>query len=179
MSRIGKQPVSIPSGVEVKLQGRTFSVKGPLGRLERELHNEVELKLESGAVQVLPPSRPKQTAAIQGLTRTLVNNMVVGVSKGFTKDLDMEGVGYRAMVKGGNLEIHVGFSKPVEFPLPKGITAEVDKNNRITIKGIDKEQVGQTAANIRAIRPPEPYKGKGIRYAGERVRRKVGKAGVK
>ena len=179
MSRIGKQPVALPKGVEVKLQGRTFSVKGPLGRLERDLPQDVEVKVDGGAVQVLPPSRPKQTAALQGLTRTLVNNMVMGVSQGFAKNLDMEGVGYRANVKGNILEIHVGYSKPVEFPLPVGITAAVDKSNRITIKGIDKEQVGQTAANIRSIRPPEPYKGKGIRYAGEKIRRKVGKAGAK
>jgi large subunit ribosomal protein L6 len=178
MSRIGKNPVQIPDGVEVKLEGQTISAKGPLGRLEREVPPGIELKIEKDQLQVLPPSRPKEKTAMQGLMRTLINNMVVGVSQGFQKDLDMEGVGYRAMVNGNVLELMVGFSNPVQFPIPEGIEAEVDRNNRISIKGINKERVGQTAADIRAVRPPEPYKGKGIRYAGEKIRRKAGKTAV-
>ncbi len=178
MSRIGKQPVPIPSGVDVKLDGRRATVKGPKGLLSRDLPQGVEIEISSGSLQVLPPSRPKEKSSFQGLTRTLLNNMVVGVSEGYQKELDMVGVGYRAMSKGKGLEIHVGFSHPVQFDLPEGISAEVDKSNRIIISGIDKEKVGQTAADIRAIRPPEPYKGKGIMYVGERIRRKAGKTGV-
>jgi large subunit ribosomal protein L6 len=178
MSRIGKQPVPIPSEVEVKLDGRKATVKGPKGLLSRDLPLGVQIEIGGDSLQVLPPSRPKEKTAFQGLTRTLLSNMVVGVSEGYKKELDMVGVGYRAMSKGNGLEIHVGFSHPVEFPLPEGISAEVDKSNRITISGIDKEKVGQTAANIRAIRPPEPYKGKGIMYVGEKIRRKAGKTGV-
>ncbi|MFV1956258.1 MAG: 50S ribosomal protein L6 [bacterium] len=179
MSRVGKQPVQIPKGVEVKLEGRNLTARGPKGTLERELPFGVEMKLDQDAIKVLPPARPKETTAMQGLTRSLINNMVVGVSEGFEKKLDMEGVGYRAFQRGSSLELHVGFSKPVDFELPEGISAEVDGNNRITISGVDKEKVGQTAADIRAIRPPEPYKGKGIRYVGEYIRRKAGKAAIK
>lgn len=178
MSRIGKMPIPLPSGVEVKLEGRRATVKGPKGLLTREIPRGVEVEIGSDGVKVLPPSRPRETSAFQGLARTLLNNMVVGVSQGYSKELDMVGVGYRATSKGKALEIHVGFSHPVEFKLPDGITAEVDKSNRITISGIDKEKVGQTAADIRAIRPPEPYKGKGIMYVGEKIRRKAGKTGV-
>jgi large subunit ribosomal protein L6 len=179
MSRIGKRPVAVPKGVEIKLSGRHIAVKGPKGQVARDLPEGVEVKAAADEINVLPPSRPKQTTALQGLTRTLIANMVQGVTDGFKKELDMEGVGYRAAVKGGSLEILVGFSHPVVFPIPAGITIEVDKNNRISVKGSDKEKVGQVAADIRAVRPPEPYKGKGIRYAGEYVKRKVGKAGSK
>ena len=178
MSRIGKMPVPIPSGVEVKLEGRTATVKGPKGLLVCDLPLGIEVQIDSGSLQVLPPSRPREKSSFQGLARTLLNNMVVGVSVGYQKELDMVGVGYRASSSGSALEIHVGFSHPVHFPLPEGITAEVDKANRITVRGIDKEKVGQTAADIRAIRPPEPYKGKGIMYVGEKIRRKAGKTGV-
>lgn len=178
MSRIGKKPIPIPNGVDVKIEGRKVTVKGPKGLLSRDLPAGVKIEMEEGVINVLPPSRPKEKTAFQGLVRSLVNNMVVGVSGGFQKDLDMVGVGYRALSKGNTLEIHAGFSHPVEFKLPEGITAEVDKNNRISVKGIDKEKVGQIAADIRAIRPPEPYKGKGIQYVGERIRRKAGKAGA-
>lgn len=178
MSRIGKQPVTVPSGVDAKLDGRTLTVKGPKGLLRRDLPPGVDIEIGNGEIRVLPPSRPKEKTAFQGLTRSLINNMVVGVSEGYKKELDMVGVGYRAMAKGQSLEIHVGFSHPVEFKLPDGISADVDKKNRITVEGIDKEKVGQIAADIRAIRPPEPYKGKGIMYAGERIRRKAGKTGV-
>jgi large subunit ribosomal protein L6 len=178
MSRIGKKPILIPNGVDVKLEGQKITVKGPKGLLSRELPFGVEVKVGPEMVNVLPPSRPKEKTAFQGLVRSLINNMVVGVSEGYQRDLDMVGVGYRALSKGNIIEIYAGYSHPVEFRLPEGITAEVDKNNRITVRGIDKEKVGQTAADIRAIRPPEPYKGKGIQYAGERIRRKAGKAGV-
>ena len=178
MSRIGKKPVPIPSGVDVKLEGRKITVKGPNGLLSRDLPFGVEIKVDPGTINVLSPEKPKEKTAFQGLVRSLINNMVVGVSEGYQKNLDMVGVGYRALSRGSTLEIHAGFSHPVEFKLPDGITAEVDKNNRITVRGIDKEKVGQTAADIRAIRPPEPYKGKGILYAGERIKRKAGKAGV-
>jgi large subunit ribosomal protein L6 len=178
MSRIGKKPISIPKGVDIKLEGRKITVKGPKGLLSRELPLGVEVKVEAENVNVLPPSRPKEKTAFQGLVRSLINNMVVGVSDGFQKDLDMVGVGYRALSKGKILEVHAGYSHPVEFSLPEGVTAEVDKNNRITIRGIDKEKVGQTAADVRAIRPPEPDKGKGIQYVGEKIRRKAGKAGA-
>jgi len=178
MSRIGKQPVQIPGGVNVKLDGRHFSAKGPLGLLGKDLPIGVEIQIDKDQILVLPPSRPKDTTAMQGLSRSLIFNVVNGVANGYQKDLDMEGVGYRAMIKGSILELMVGYSNPVQFPIPKGVTAEVDKNNRITIKGVDKEMVGQVAADIRAVRPPEPYKGKGIRYADERIKRKAGKAGI-
>jgi large subunit ribosomal protein L6 len=178
MSRVGKQPIQIPNGVEVKLGGRHFSAKGPLGQLGKDLPLGVEVQIEKDQILVLPPTRPKETTAMQGLSRSLIFNVVNGVANGYQKDLDMEGVGYRAFVKGSVLELMVGFSNPVQFPIPDVVTAEVDKNNRISIKGVDKEKVGQVAADIRAIRPPEPYKGKGIRYADERIKRKAGKAGV-
>jgi len=177
MSRVGKKPIPIPDGVDVKIEGRRITVKGSKGLLSRDLPAGVKVEMKDSFIHVLPPSRPKEKTAFQGLVRSLVNNMVVGVSGGFQKDLDMVGVGYRALSKGNILEIHAGYSHPVEFKLPEGVTAEVDKSNRISVKGIDKEKVGQTAADIRAIRPPEPYKGKGIQYVGERIRRKAGKAG--
>ncbi len=180
MSRIGKKPVAVPKGVEVKLDGRTMSVKGPKGLVGRTLPEGVKIEVGAAEIVVLPPTRPKETTALQGLTRTLIANMVEGVTSGFHKELDMEGVGYRAAAKGKVLEIQAGFSHVVQFPVPEGITIDVDaKTNRISVKGSDKERVGQVAADIRAVRPPEPYKGKGIRYAGEVIRRKVGKAGSK
>ncbi|GBE14356.1 MAG TPA: 50S ribosomal protein L6 [Proteobacteria bacterium] len=178
MSRIGKQPVGIPDGVEVGMEGRRFTAKGALGQLGRDLPLGVDVEIDKEEIRVLPPSRPKETSAMQGLARTLIDNIVQGVSKGYEKALDMEGVGYRATIKGAALELMVGFSNPVVFPIPDGIKIEVDRNNRITIRGIDKEKVGQIAADIRAVRPPEPYKGKGIRYVNERIRRKAGKAGI-
>jgi large subunit ribosomal protein L6 len=178
MSRVGKQPIEIPSGIDVRLDGRVCTAKGPLGQLQKEMPLGVEIQIENSVITVLPPARPKEKTAFQGLARALINNMIIGVSQGFIKKLDMVGIGYRAFERGKNLEIHVGFSHPVDFKLLEGVEAEVDKDNRITIKGIDKEKVGQVAADIRAIRPPEPYKGKGIQYVGERIRRKAGKAGV-
>jgi large subunit ribosomal protein L6 len=178
MSRIGKKPIIIPAGVKVALNGRTVKVEGPKGRLERELHELVEIRVEADQIQVDPPNQ-RTGGALQGLTRTLVANMVDGVTKGFTRGLEINGVGYRAELKGTTLNLALGYSHPVEYPLPAGVSAEVEKQTKITLTGIDKELVGATAAKIRSFRPPEPYKGKGIKYADERILRKAGKAGAK
>ncbi|NLZ18589.1 MAG: 50S ribosomal protein L6 [Desulfobulbaceae bacterium] len=179
MSRIGKQPIAVPSGVKVEVNGTHIKVSGKKGTLERGLRPEMRVKVEDNQIVCEPLGTSKQTMAFWGLTRTLIYNMVVGVSEGFTRVLNVEGVGYRASVSGSTLTLNVGYSNPVSFPLPEGITGEVSKDNAITLQGIDKELVGLTAARIRAVRKPEPYKGKGIRYAGEYVARKVGKAGGK
>lgn len=179
MSRIGKQPIPVPNGVKVEVEGTRIKVSGKRGVLERDLRPEMRVKIEENQVICEPLGTSKQVMAFWGLTRSLINNMVVGVSEGFTRMLNVEGVGYRASVSGSTLTLNVGYSNPVPFPLPAGITAEVSKDNVITLQGIDKELLGQTASRIRAIRKPEPYKGKGIRYAGEYVARKVGKAGGK
>ena len=179
MSRIGKQPISIPAGVKVEVNGTHIKVTGKKGTLERDLRPEMRIKVEDNQIVCEPLGTSKQVMAFWGLTRSLLNNMVLGVSEGFTRVLNVEGVGYRASVSGSTLTLNVGYSNPVNFPLPAGITCEVGKDNAITLQGIDKELIGQTAARIRAVRKPEPYKGKGIRYAGEYVARKVGKAGGK
>ena len=179
MSRIGKQPISIPAGVKVEVNGTHIEVTGKKGTLERDLRPEMRIKVEDNQIVCEPLGTSKQVMAFWGLTRSLLNNMVLGVSEGFTRVLNVEGVGYRASVSGSTLTLNVGYSNPVNFPLPAGITGEVGKDNAITLQGIDKELIGQTAARIRAVRKPEPYKGKGIRYAGEYVARKVGKAGGK
>lgn len=177
MSRIGKAPIPVPSGVEITLSGRRVSVKGPQGTLERDIPGEIEVRQEDGNVLVERPNDERQNRALHGLTRSLVNNMVVGVTAGFTKELEIVGVGYRAAAQGPNrLELALGFSHPVVVDAPAGITFETPQPTRIVVKGIDKELVGQVAANIRKIRKPEPYKGKGVRYAGEVVQRKAGKA---
>ncbi|HVL63911.1 MAG TPA: 50S ribosomal protein L6 [Actinomycetota bacterium] len=177
MSRIGKAPIPVPSGVEVTLSGRRVSVKGPQGTLERELPGEIEVVQEDGSLLVQRPNDERQNRALHGLTRSLVNNMVVGVTAGFVKELEIVGVGYRAAASGPNrLELALGFSHPVVVDAPAGITFETPQPTRIIVRGIDKELVGQVAANIRKIRKPEPYKGKGVRYAGEVVQRKSGKA---
>ena len=178
MSRIGKKPIIIPAGVKVALSGQTVRVEGPKGRLERKLHDQVEIRVEADQIQVTPPHQ-RTGGALQGLTRTLVANMVDGVTKGFTRGLEINGVGYRAELKGTTLNLALGYSHPVEYPLPAGVSAEVEKQTKITLSGIDKELVGATAAKIRSFRPPEPYKGKGIKYADERILRKAGKAGAK
>jgi large subunit ribosomal protein L6 len=178
MSRIGKKPIVIPAGVKVALSGQTVKVEGPKGRLERNLHEQVVIQIEADQIQVTPRD-PQAGGALQGLTRTLVANMVDGVTKGFTKGLEINGVGYRAELKGTILNLALGYSHPVEYPLPAGVTAEVEKQTKITLTGIDKELVGATAAKIRSFRPPEPYKGKGIKYADERIIRKAGKTGKK
>ena len=179
MSRIGKMPIPVPAGVKVEIQGTRIKVTGKKGTLERDLRPEIGIKVEANQVLCEPKGNSKQVMAFWGLTRTLVNNMVVGVNEGFSRTLNVEGVGYRASVAGSTLTLNVGYSNPVEFPLPKGISGEVTKENAIILQGIDKELVGQTAARIRKVRKPEPYKGKGIRYAGEHIVRKVGKAGGK
>ncbi len=177
MSRIGNMPVKIPAGVKVDLNGNTVSVKGPKGEMTRTFDPNMKIELKDSQITI---TRPDSTAynAMHGLTRALIHNMVVGVTEGFKRNLEIEGVGYRAELQGKNLVLSLGFSHPVPFPPPAGITFIVDKaQHAFSIEGPDKEMVGEVAAKIRAIRPPEPYKGKGIHYAGERVRRKAGKAG--
>ena len=177
MSRIGRAPISVPSGVEVTVAERQVTVKGPNGTLSRALPGEITVRQEDSTLLVERPDDERYNRALHGLTRSLVNNMVVGVTAGFTKDLEIVGVGYRATSRGpGQLELALGFSHPVLVEAPNGITFEVPQPTRISVKGIDKELVGQVAANIRKIRKPEPYKGKGVRYAGEVVLRKAGKA---
>jgi large subunit ribosomal protein L6 len=177
MSRIGRAPIAVPSGVEVTIAERQVTVKGPNGTLSRPVPGEITVRNEEGSLLVERPNDERQNRALHGLTRTLVYNMVTGVTAGFTKDLEIVGVGYRAIPKGpAQIELALGFSHPVVVDAPAGITFDVPQPTRISVKGIDKELVGQVAANIRKIRKPEPYKGKGVRYAGERVVRKAGKA---
>lgn len=177
MSRIGKKPVTIPAGVEVKLDGNTVTVKGPKGTLSYTVNPNMEIKVEGAELTVARPNDNKQNRALHGLTRALIANMVTGVSEGFKKELEINGVGYRAAMQGKELALTVGYSHPVTMAVPEGLTVEVPANNKIVISGADKQQVGQFAAQVRAKRPPEPYKGKGIKYAGEHIRRKEGKAG--
>jgi large subunit ribosomal protein L6 len=177
MSRIGRAPISVPSGVEVDISDRRVTVKGPKGTLARSVPGAITVRQENSTLFVERPDDERENRALHGLTRSLVNNMVVGVTDGFSKDLEIVGVGYRATAKGPDqLELALGFSHPVLVDAPTGVTFEVPQPTRISVKGIDKELVGQVAANIRKIRKPEPYKGKGVRYAGERVIRKAGKA---
>lgn len=179
MSRVGKQPIVIPAGVEVKIMDNLISVKGPKGLLEREFHQDINVAVEEGQIVVTRPSENKIHVALHGLTRSLLANMVEGVTKGFEKSLDIVGVGYRAAKQGNKLILTVGYSHPVEFEPTAGLEIEVPAPNKIIIKGIDKEKVGQLAANIRFVRSPEPYKGKGIRYSDEIIHLKAGKAGSK
>ena len=179
MSRIGKKPVVVPKGVTVQIQGRRVSVKGPRGELSRELHPEMKLSQEGGQVTVTRPSEEARHKALHGLTRTLVQNMVEGVTQGFVKTLEIQGVGYKAETRPYGVQLALGFSHPVEYKAPAGIKFTVDNNTVLKIEGADKELVGQVAAELRNLRPPEPYKGKGIRYQGEVVRRKAGKTGAK
>lgn len=178
MSRIGKQPVAIPSGVEVKVSGQHVSVKGPKGSLERTFPEEVGFTLDDSEVRVERPADDRRSRAMHGLARALLANMVTGVSEGYSRELQLVGVGYRAALKGKDLELQVGYSHPVAIEPPDGVSFEVPEPTKVIVSGIDKERVGQASANIRKVRPPEPYKGKGIRYADEYVRRKAGKAGV-
>jgi len=177
MSRIGRMPIPLPSGVEVTQEGSSLRVKGPLGTLERTIHPEITLEREDGTIRVVRPTDEPRHRALHGLTRTLVNNMVTGVATGFTKNLEISGVGYRAALQGTKLVLALGYSHPVEVDPPTGIEFRVETPTRLSVFGADKELVGQTAAYIRAQRKPEPYKGKGIRYAGEQILRKAGKAG--
>jgi len=177
MSRVGKEPITIPSGVEVTLSGRHVVVKGPNGTLEHRAPETITIKQEGDALVVTRPDDERENRALHGLTRSLVSNMVVGVSQGFSRELEIVGVGYRAQAQGpSRLELQVGFSHPVRFEAPEGVTFEVPQPTRIVVRGADKQRVGQVAADVRKVRPPEPYKGKGIRYADERVQRKAGKS---
>jgi large subunit ribosomal protein L6 len=178
MSRIGKLPVTVPTGVDVTIDGRTVTVKGPKGTLSHTVIEPITVERgDDGAILVKRPDDERRNRAFHGLTRSLVNNLVVGVTSGYEKKLEIVGVGYRVALKGGNLEFALGFSHPVVVEPPEGITFAVETPTRFSVSGIDKQLVGETAANIRKIRKPEPYKGKGVRYAGENVRRKVGKTG--
>lgn len=180
MSRIGKAPVTIPSGVEVTVADGTVTVKGPKGTLSRVIPGDITITQEDGALRFVRPNDERQNRALHGLTRSLVNNMVIGVTEGFRKELEIVGVGYRAEAQGPNaLRLNLGFSHPVQVAAPEGIAFEVPQPTQVVVTGIDKEVVGQVAADIRSIRKPEPYKGKGVRYAGERILRKAGKAGKK
>ena len=178
MSRIGKLPVTVPSGVDVSIDGRTVTVKGPKGTLSHTVIEPITVERgDDGAILVKRPDDERRNRAFHGLTRSLVNNLIVGVTSGYEKKLEIHGVGYRVALKGSNLEFALGFSHPVVVEPPEGITFAVETPTRFSVSGIDKQLVGETAANIRKIRKPEPYKGKGVRYAGENVRRKVGKTG--
>ncbi|MGD2059828.1 MAG: 50S ribosomal protein L6 [Acidimicrobiia bacterium] len=177
MSRVGNKPVDVPAGVDIEIDGTLVKVKGSKGELERSFHERIGFDVDEGVVTVTRPDDARESRALHGLSRALLHNMVVGVSDGFRKELEIQGVGYRAAMKGSSLELQVGFSHPVVVDAPDGVTFEVPEQTKIIVTGIDKELVGQVAANIRKVRPPEPYKGKGIRYVGEYVRRKAGKAG--
>ena len=177
MSRIGRMPVPVPAGVDLEIDGSRVTVTGPRGTLSRELHPDMLLSREEGAFVVARPTEQKVHRQLHGLTRTLVNNMVVGVTTGYRKGLEITGVGYRAALVGKKLQLNLGFSHPVEIEPPEGISFELENPTHLAVVGIDKELVGQVAAVVRASRKPEPYKGKGVRYAGEIVRRKAGKAG--
>jgi len=179
MSRIGRLPITVPAGVEVNLDGQNVSVKGPKGTLQHRVAEPITVaRADTGDIEVTRPDDERVSKSLHGLTRTLVSNMVVGVTQGYEKKLEIVGVGYRVMAKGPTeLEFALGFSHPVKVTAPEGITFAVESNTKFAVQGIDKQQVGEVAANIRKLRKPEPYKGKGVRYAGEKVRRKVGKAG--
>ena len=179
MSRVGKLPIPIPSGVKVNLEDSTLKVTGPKGSLEHTVSEGVSLDITEESITVTRADDHRKNRALHGLTRSIVSNLVTGVTQGFARVLEITGVGYRSEVQGTTLVLSLGYSHPINFPLPEGITAQVDKQNRITIEGCDKQRVGETAAKIRAFRPPEPYKGKGIKFAEERIRRKVGKTAAK
>jgi len=179
MSRIGRKPIDVPSGVNVDLVNNAITVKGPKGTLSRVLHKEIQVSVQENVIHVERPSDNKLHRSLHGTTRTVIQNMVSGVTEGFTKNLELVGVGYRANKAGDKVVLNVGYSHPVEFVPEQGIEFDVPANNKIIVKGIDKELVGATAAKIRSVREPEPYKGKGIKYEGERIIRKEGKAGKK
>ena len=180
MSRIGRMPINVPGGVEVTLKdGNNITVKGPKGTLSRKLVDDMNIAIDGAVITVTRPSELKRHKALHGLTRTLINNMIIGVTEGYSKTLEINGVGYRAAKNGNKLTLSLGYSHPVEMADPDGITSTLDGQTKITISGIDKERVGQYAAEIRAKRPPEPYKGKGVKYSNEVIRRKAGKAGKK
>ncbi|HSM32973.1 MAG TPA: 50S ribosomal protein L6 [Anaerolineae bacterium] len=177
MSRVGKLPITIPSGVDIDIAGTRIKVKGPRGTLERDLTPVLSIVTEDGQLRVVRPNEDKRSRELHGLTRTLINNMVVGVTDGYTRNLEIQGVGYRAQLVGRKLQLNLGYSHPIEINPPEGISFEVETPTKVAVTGIDKELVGRIAAQVRGTRKPEPYKGKGVRYAGEIVRRKAGKAG--
>lgn len=177
MSRIGKQPVAVPAGVDVSIDGQHVTVKGPKGTLEHTVAEPIAVKLEDGAVSVTRPDDERTSRSLHGLTRTLIDNMVVGVTQGYSKAMEIVGTGYRVVAKGSNLEFSLGYSHTIVVSAPEGITFVVESPTKFSVNGINKQQVGEVAANIRKLRKPEPYKGKGVRYADENVRRKAGKAG--
>ena len=177
MSRIGRLPIAVPAGVDVAIDGRAITVTGPKGSLHRDLHPDMTVVREGDSLLVSRPSEQKVHKQLHGLTRTLVSNMVIGVSAGYRKGLEITGVGYRAIKIGNNLQLNLGYSHPIEIEAPDGISFELENPTRLAVVGIDKELVGQVAARVRSTRKPEPYKGKGVRYAGEYIRRKAGKAG--
>ena len=177
MSRIGNSPITVPSGVEVKVDGHNITVKGPKGTLEREIHKNISLAMEGNEIKVTRINDEAQNRSLHGLTRTLINNMIIGVTQEFSKELQINGVGYRVQKQGNDLNLTLGYSHPVIFEAPEGITFDVPNANTIIVRGIDKELVGQTAAVVRSKRPPEVYRGKGIKYADEVIRRKEGKTG--
>lgn len=179
MSRIGNSPITVPSDVEVKIEGKKITVKGPKGTLEREIHKNISVSMENNVITITRPDDEPENRSLHGLTRSLLNNMVKGVKEEYTRELQINGVGYRAQKQGNKLVMNLGYSHPVEMEQPAGITFDVPNPNTIIVKGIDKELVGQTAAVIRTKRPPEVYRGKGIKYAEEVIRRKEGKAGKK
>ncbi|KQR44240.1 50S ribosomal protein L6 [Frigoribacterium sp. Leaf164] len=177
MSRIGRLPISIPAGVDVKIDGQGVTVKGPKGELSLVVKSPIEAALEEGTVVVTRPDDERESRSLHGLTRTLIANQIIGVTQGYTKGLEVVGTGYRVQAKGSNVEFALGYSHPITVEPPAGISFTVEGNNKLTVVGIDKQAVGEVAANIRKLRKPEPYKGKGVRYAGEVVRRKAGKSG--
>ncbi|MCU6479288.1 large subunit ribosomal protein L6 [Arthrobacter silviterrae] len=177
MSRIGRLPISVPAGVEVKVEDNLVSVKGPKGSLEHTVPSPILVALEENTITVTRPNDERASRSLHGLTRTLIDNLIIGVTKGYEKKLEIVGTGYRVVAKGANLEFALGFSHPVAVEAPEGITLTVESPTKLSVSGIDKQQVGEVAANIRKLRKPDPYKGKGVRYAGEIIRRKVGKAG--
>ena len=179
MSRIGNKPITVPAGIDVTIDGQKITVKGPKGTLERTVNDNISIKLENGVIVVARPNDEKENRSLHGLTRTLINNMIEGVSNEFSKQLEINGVGYRAAKQGNKIVLTLGYSHPVEMVEPQGITYEVPNPNSIIVRGIDKELVGQMAAEIRGKRPPEVYRGKGIKYVDEHIRRKEGKAGKK
>ena len=179
MSRVGKKPITIPEGTKITYRDREITVKGKLGSLSRTIHPAVELAIGKDVITVNMVEENRDSRALQGLTRSLVANMVTGVSSGFERNLDINGIGYRATLEGSTLVLNLGYSHPINYELPQGISASVDKKNSIKLTGIDKELLGFAAASIRRLRPPEPYKGKGIKYAEEQIQRKAGKTGTK
>lgn len=179
MSRIGKKPIVLPKGAKVTIDGLDVTVEGPKGKLQRSFRPEVAIEQQENQIVLTPRNDSREARGLHGLSRTLLHNMIVGVTDGYTRIMEIQGVGYRAEVKGNHIVFALGYSHPIEFPIPEGLVAEADaKAGTVTLKGSDKELLGQTAARIRKLRPPEPYKGKGIRYKGENVRRKVGKSGA-